>query len=223
MTETPKELVRWAHRLASLGLSPGSSGNVSARFGDRILISSTGSFLGTLETNELSVLDLNGTHLDGPGPSKEVPLHLAFYRRSTDIRAVVHLHAPHSVVRASMRPWSEASALPPISPYLVMQVGQVPLVRYHAPGSAELAAEITALTVRCNAVLLANHGLVCSGKSIAEACQRSLEVEESARILNIAGTLPLQIIGREQVAELSTKYRSPWDLESPEVWPSFTE
>ena len=127
MPDTPDDLVTWAHHLSSLGLSPGTSGNVSARFGDRILISPTGSYLATLKTSELSVLDLTGMHLDGPAPSKEVPLHLAFYRRSTDTRAVVHLHAPHSVVRASMRPWSAASALIPVSPYLVMRVGQVPL------------------------------------------------------------------------------------------------
>ena len=218
MTDTRADLVAWGHRLAALGLSPGSSGNISGRVGDNIVISSTGSFLGTLRVSELSVIDAAGQHIEGPAPSKEAPFHAAFYRRFPETRAVVHLHAPHSVVRASMTPWSPTSALPPVSPYLVMRVGQVPMVPYFAPGSAEIGAEILATSMRFTAVLLANHGLICGGRSVAEACERALEVEEASRVLNIAGNAPLRILSRVQVAELTAKYGTPWDLDDPRDW-----
>lgn len=93
MTDPRTDLAVAGARLAALGLSPGSSGNLSVRVDDRILITPTGADLAEVDPDGLSVLDLAGTHLDGPRPSKEFPLHSAFYRRDPGNRAVVHLHA----------------------------------------------------------------------------------------------------------------------------------
>src|SRR5690606_23948147 len=76
------ELVRAARDLATLGLSPGTSGNVSVRVGHRVFLSATGTSMSSLTTADLAELSLDGEHLAGPKPTKEAPLHLAFYRKS---------------------------------------------------------------------------------------------------------------------------------------------
>ena len=104
--EAATRLCGTGRRAVDLGLSPGASGNVSVRTAEHVLMSPTGVSLGELEPDVLSVLDLDGTHVDGPPPSKEYPLHLALYERVGDAGSVVHLHSPHATA---------ASCLPPLS------------------------------------------------------------------------------------------------------------
>ena len=80
------------------------------------------------------------------------------YRRSENARAVVHLHSPHSTAASCLPAWSAVSALPPITPYLVMRVGQAPLVPYAAPGSHQLAENLAATEIVLTADELAKLG-----------------------------------------------------------------
>ncbi len=116
MSTARHELAAAGAHLASLGLSPGSSGNLSIREEDHVLITPTGTDLAAIDTDGLTVLDLEGTHLDGPRPSKEFPLHAALYRRDPTARAVIHLHSRHAAAISCRPAWSERSALSPRSP-----------------------------------------------------------------------------------------------------------
>ncbi|WP_017609029.1 class II aldolase/adducin family protein [Nocardiopsis xinjiangensis] len=197
-------------RAVDLGLSPGASGNVSVRVADLTLMSPTGISLGELEPEVLSVLDSGGTHLDGPPPSKEYPLHLALYGRVEEAGSVVHLHSPHATAASCLPPWSDTSALPPVTPYLVMRVGQVPLVPYAAPGSARLAHNVSALPGTFRAALLANHGSLAAGRDPAAALAGAIEIEEAARLVVSLQGHEFSVLTAEEVRELTDQYGTPW-------------
>ncbi|MGY0021324.1 class II aldolase/adducin family protein [Streptomyces sp. YJ-C3] len=204
------ELAAAGAHLAALGLSPGSSGNLSIRDGDRVLITPTGANLTSIDPDNLTALDLNGTHLDGPRPSKEFPLHIAFYRRDPDARAVVHLHSRHAAAVSCRPAWSPYSSLPPLTPYFVMRVGQTPLLPYAPPGDVRQAAELERLTFPFRAALLQNHGPVVSGTTVAAAIDAAVELEETAALLLSLGQLPARLLTPQEAQELADKYGTPW-------------
>ncbi|XVV33257.1 class II aldolase/adducin family protein [Streptomyces sp. CA-100214] len=211
MNALAHELVAAAAHLAGLGLSPGSSGNVSVRDGDRVLTTPTGADLAALDPQGLSVLDLGGRHLDGPAPSKEYPLHLAFYRREHATRAVVHLHSRHAAAASCRSPWSERSALPPLTPYFVMRVGQIPLLPYAPPGDPAQAAGLERIAFPCRAALLQNHGPVVAGTSLRAATEAAIEVEEACALHLLLGDQPVRLLTPEEATALATKYGTYWE------------
>ncbi|WP_150254186.1 class II aldolase/adducin family protein [Nocardiopsis deserti] len=210
--EAARELCAVGRRAVDLGLSPGASGNVSARAGGLTLMSPTGVSLRDLDPEDLSVLDEAGEHVAGPPPSKEFPLHLAMYRRVGDAGAVVHLHSPHACAASCLPAWSEASALPPVTPYLVMRVGQAPLVPYAAPGSDRLADNLSSLPGRFRAALLANHGSIVAAAGPAAALDGAIELEEASRIVVSLRGSEFSVLSPEDVRELTGRYGTDWDL-----------
>ena len=89
-----------ARRLAGAGLVIGTAGNVSARAQELVAVSPTGAALQDLEASDIAVVDLDGTHVDGPRPAtSELELHLGIYRRY-EAGAVVHTHAPMATALA---------------------------------------------------------------------------------------------------------------------------
>ncbi|MDV6288034.1 aldolase [Streptomyces sp. UP1A-1] len=176
-------IVRTARSLFTRGLTHGSTGNLSVRLADgTLLLTPTGSSLGTVEESELSRTDLRGKHLDGPRPTKEAFLHAAFYRARPAANAVVHLHSTHAAAVSCLDGVDPANALPPLTAYYAMRVGTLPLLPYHAPGdrSLEPLAERTARTH--HALLLANHGPVIAGPSMEQATDAIEELEETAKL-----------------------------------------
>lgn len=205
-----EQLVAAGARIVAVGLSPGSSGNLSIRDADRIYITGSGTSLGQLEAGDIAVLDADGTHLSGARPSKEAPLHVAFYRRDPAHGAVVHLHSPSAVAASCLEPWSEHSAVPPLTPYFVMRVGQTPLMPYRHPGDAGLGSDLLEIPWRMRAALLANHGSVVAGTDMFDAVDRAIELEEACRISLLTAQAPRRILTEEQVAELAARWNSPW-------------
>ena len=143
MNDNTMRLIAAGRALVDAGLSPGSSGNLSVRDGEHILMTGTGTQLGSLVEGDLAVLDATGKVLAGAKPSKEVALHLALYAKNTEHTAVVHVHSPFAVALACLAPWSEQSAVPPLTPYSLMRVGQVPLLPFAAPGDPAMGGLIT--------------------------------------------------------------------------------
>ncbi|WFR68257.1 class II aldolase/adducin family protein [Curtobacterium flaccumfaciens] len=211
MTDVVARLIDTGARLAASGISPGTSGNLSARDGDRVLMTGTGTDLGRLDRAAVSVLDGEGKLLEGPPPSKEVSMHLAMYRHDPQLAATVHVHAPHAMALSCLPPWAENSAVPPITPYFIMRVGQTPRIPYRAPGSPDLGRLIARHPLRFRAVLLANHGLVASGRDLEDALQTATELEDACRLtLATAGRHP-ELLTRGDVDELTGRYGTAWD------------
>ena len=205
-----QQLVASAARLSQLGLSPGSSGNVSVREGDAIVMSPTGSDLAALDVDHLSVLDFNGTLLEGPKASKEYPLHRAMYRRRPEHMAVVHLHSSHASAVSCAPPWSPHSAVPPLTPYFVMRVGQTPLIQYADPGDLAQAELVEAIAFPFRAALLQNHGLITAGTTMKSALDSAVELEEACKLLLLLGSQPPRLLTAEEAARVAAKSSSPW-------------
>lgn len=122
-----EQLVYYGHSLFMRGLSSGGSGNISVKLSDdRFLVTPTNSCLGELESERVSLIDINGNHISGDKPSKEVPMHLAWYRHRPNCGAVVHLHSPWLTALSCLPCTTPENCLPPLTPYYVMRVGKLP-------------------------------------------------------------------------------------------------
>jgi ribulose-5-phosphate 4-epimerase/fuculose-1-phosphate aldolase len=197
-----REIVEVGRSLFARGLSPGTSGNVSARVDGGFLLTPTNASLGTLDPERLSLLDGDGRHVGGDRPTKEVWLHLAMYAERPDAQAIVHLHSTHAVAVACLADADPADVLPPLTPYYVMRVGRLPLVPYGRPGDDSLAGAVRELARDHHALLLANHGPIAAGASLAAAAAAVEEIEETAKLVLLTHGLETRQLTAAQLAEL---------------------
>jgi ribulose-5-phosphate 4-epimerase/fuculose-1-phosphate aldolase len=188
------EIVEIGRSLVARGLSPGTSGNLSSRLDDGFLLTPTNASLGALDAARLSLLDRHGTHVDGDPPTKEAPLHLAMYEERPDAMAIVHLHSTHAVAVACLEDVDEDDVLPPLTPYYLMRVGRLALVRYAPPGSVALAEAVRARARASHALLLANHGPLVAGATIAAAAAAAEEIEETAKLALLTHGRPRRVL-----------------------------
>lgn len=175
-TEEPdlrQAMVQAMLRLDRLGMNRGSSGNLSVRQGDGMLITPTGMGAEGLQPQDLAWLGADGTLCGAWQPSSEWPFHQAIYRARPDLHAIVHTHAVHATALACLR-----RPLPAFH-YMVALAGgdSVPLVPYHLFGSDALSLAVAHGMRACDACLLANHGLVTAGATLAQALKLAQEVE----------------------------------------------
>lgn len=210
MTDKRSSLIEAGRELVKAGLSPGSSGNMSIRDGDSILMTPTNSHLGSMRSDELSVVAMDGTHLSGPTPSKEVPLHLAMYARDPRDQAVVHVHSTNATALSCLEPWSDHTAIMPATPYLLMKVGQVPLFPYFAPGDTRQADAIRASELEFRGALLANHGSIAAFPTLAQAQTAVGEIEEAARTALVLHGRAYRLLDASQISELTASGGTPW-------------
>lgn len=180
----------------------GSTGNLSVRLGDAILITPTNSSLGSLDGDAISKVRLDGTHVSGDEPSKEAFLHLQMYKHRTDEHAVVHLHSTYSVAVSCMAEIDQSNVLPPITAYQMMRVGRCPLVPFYAPGDLALADAVGDQAKETRSMLLANHGPVLSAGNLSAAVAAAEELEETARLFLMLRDIPTRFLTEDQIASL---------------------
>ena len=168
--------------LYARGHAVGSAGNISARVADGWLITPTDACLGRLDPNDIAKVGLDGQPVSGGKPSKTLALHRGIYARNTQANGVVHTHSTHLVALTLAGVWRDTDVLPPITPYYVMKVGHVPLIRYRRPGDPAVAAEVAALADQVRGVLLERLGPVMWGPSVSHASYALEELEETARL-----------------------------------------
>jgi ribulose-5-phosphate 4-epimerase/fuculose-1-phosphate aldolase len=190
------------------GLSPGTSGNLSVRLDDGLLVTPTGSCLGRLDPAGISHLDQKGRHLSGNAPTKEAFLHLAVYRERPGAHAVVHLHCTHAVALSCLADVDPSDVLPPITAYGVMKVGRLPLVPYRRPGDRTLTEAVAARVREHRAVLLANHGPVVSAGDLDAAVAAMEELEETARLFFLLRGSATRLLTEDQVRDLEEAFPS---------------
>jgi ribulose-5-phosphate 4-epimerase/fuculose-1-phosphate aldolase len=199
-------MVRLSRSLFDRGYAHGSAGNISARVEDGVLVSPTNSSMGRLTAETLSKLSPDGTHLSGDKPSKEAALHLGVLAARPEAGGVVHLHSTYATLLSCLSDTDPADAMPPITPYLVMRVGRVPMVPYFAPGSDALAAAVSEKARDHRAVLMANHGFVVTGRSFEDAVMNAEEFEENARLLFLTRDMSRRLLDNVQLGELLRKF-----------------
>ncbi|MFG3493423.1 class II aldolase/adducin family protein [Streptomyces sp. NPDC047928] len=190
MTHHPIEgawdaLVATARRTVTDGLVVGTSGNVSVRVGDLVLVTPTGVPYDRLTPADTVAVDLDGHRVRGRlTPTSELPMHLAIYR-GTDARAVVHTHAVHATAVSTLVP-----ELPPVHYMTGALGGPVRVAPYALYGSRELADGMMRALSGRTGCLLRNHGTVTYGDSLDQAYDRTAQLEWMCRLWLTASSVP---------------------------------
>lgn len=204
--EFRERMVTHGRSLFERGLTGGSSGNLSVRLPDGILITPTNSCLGRLDPQAISKVTWSGKVLEGEKPSKELFLHMAMYRQRPQEQAVVHLHSTWSVAVSCLEDVDARDAIPPITAYYVMRVGSLPLIPYFPPGDEKLAEQVSGCAAHSRAMLLANHGPVIAGRDLDTAVYAAEELEETAKLFMILKNQPARFLTVEQRDELRHRF-----------------
>lgn len=207
-----EEICYWAKSMFDRGLTGGSSGNISARTPDGgLLVTPTGSSFGRLDPARLSRFDSDGRHVDGDPPTKEMPLHTAFYETRGTTGAVVHLHSSHSVVLSMLPETDPDNILPPLTAYGIMKLGKVCLLPYYRPGDPAMGDAVRGLAGKRSAVMLANHGPVVAGRHLEAAVYATEELEETAKLaILLRGASPRMLTEAQQRDVIET-FDVEWD------------
>lgn len=168
---------RWMN---ASGLNQGTSGNISVRWGDRMLITPSATAYDDMEPDMIAAMPLDGERgvWEGPlKPSTEWRFHLDILRARPEVGAVVHTHSPYCTVLAIARKPI------PACHYMIAAFGgnDVRVADYHTYGTAELAAAVLEAMRDRTAALMANHGMVAVGASLAKAMWTAVELETIAR------------------------------------------
>lgn len=212
-THLREAICRFAKSMFDRGLTGGASGNISARTADGgLLVTPTGTSFGFLDPARLSRFDTNGTLIDGDKPTKEMPLHAAFYEtRGNKAGAVVHLHSTHSVALSMMPDVDPENVLPPLTAYSIMRLGKVVLLPYFRPGDPEMGNAVRGLAGRRSAVLLANHGPVVAAKDLEAAVYATEELEETARLALLMHGANPRMLTPDQISNVVDHFDVEWD------------
>lgn len=202
-----------ARSMFDRGLTGGSSGNISARLSDgRFLVTPTGSCFGRLDPARLSLMTEEMDLIEGDKPTKEVPLHSAFYEtRPRQTGAVVHLHSCHSVALSILPGVDPDNMLPPVTAYGIMKLGKVTMLPYYMPGDPAMGDAIRGLAGKRSAVVLAHHGPVVAGKDLEAACYAMEELEETAKLTLMTRGLSPILLSDAQIQGLVRKFDVEWD------------
>jgi len=204
--EQKQQLVELAKSFYQRGYSVGGAGNLSVRLDEnRILVTPTGSSLGRLDADRLSVLDMQGNVLSGDKPSKEYVFHLALYQQNPKCNAIVHLHSTYLTALSCLDGLDQDNAIKAFTPYYVMRVGKLQVIPYYRPGSPEIARELSERALTGKAFLLANHGIVVTGSDLLDAADNADELEETAKLQFILQGQNIRYLTDDEVKDLENR------------------
>ena len=163
ISELKKQIILYGKKLGENNMSPATSGNISVRCGENILITGSGTCLADLTEDEIVLIDKNANLSEGKiNPSSEKNLHTAIYAIRPDINAIIHCHSPYASAFAVCRiPLSK-----PIISENVFYFGEIPVAPYALPGSEKLVENSAKFFAKHNAVLLANHGIILGAQNL---------------------------------------------------------
>ncbi|MEU6380560.1 class II aldolase/adducin family protein [Streptomyces sp. NPDC046909] len=200
-----EELVATARRTVAEGLVVGTSGNVSVRVGDTVLVTPSGVPYDRLTPDDITGVDLDGRQVLGRlVPTSELPMHLAIYR-ATDAGAVVHTHAVHATAVSTLVP-----ELPAIHYMSGALGGAVRVAPYATYGTQELAENMLHALADRTGCLLRNHGTITYGTTLTQAYDRTAQLEWMCRLWLTASSVPglsPSLLSEEQVGEAGEKLR----------------
>ncbi len=204
-----KEICVIGQSLYERGYTVGSAGNISVRLDDGWLITPTDACLGRLTPYEISKVNLEGVWVSGSKPSKTLELHRKIYDKNPSANSVIHTHSTYLVALTLTGVWSENTIIPPVTPYQVMKVGRIPLIKYRRPGSPEVAAEIALLANTVRGVMLERLGPVIWESSISRASLALEELEETAKLWHLTSPKPTALSDKS-LEELATIFGAVW-------------
>jgi L-fuculose-phosphate aldolase len=172
-------------RMAEGGLVLGAAGNASARGEELIAVSPSTRWYDTLRPEDVCLVEPDGTPVEGPAPSVELPMHLAVLSARPEVGAVVHTHSPYAT--ALSRVLEEIPAIEPEQNALVG--GALPVAPPARSGSEALGKAVLSAAGGRRAAVIRDHGPVCFGPDLDSALACAFAVEENARIFALARLL----------------------------------
>ncbi|MBA2675890.1 aldolase [Ramlibacter sp.] len=217
-SQAREEICRIGKSLFDRGHAHGSAGNISVRLDDGFLITPTDACLGLLDPAALVRVDLEGRPASGARPSKTLALHRGIYAAArhydAQTRCILHTHSAHGVALSLGSEGLEL--LPPITPYFVMKVGHVPLVRYARPGAPEVVEEVAHTIAHygdsgrpLRALMLQRLGPVVWHDTPAGAMAVLEELEETARLMLLAPVYP-EPLSEADIDQLRQAFGARW-------------
>jgi len=213
-----EEICRVGRSLFERGYVHATAGNISVKLEDELgfLITPTDACLGFLEPARLAWVGADGAQRAGDPASKTLALHRRIYAADPDAGCVIHTHSTHLVALTLTGVWRTDAVLPPITPYVVMKVGHVPLIPYRRPGDPATADAVAAAIDAARsadrpirAVLLDRLGPNVWHRTPAQAMATLEELEETARVWLLAGR-PTTPLDAAQLDELNTAFGARW-------------
>lgn len=211
-TQIREQICLLAKSLFDRGLTGGASGNISVRLDDgSLLVTPTGNSFGALDPANLSHLDKGGRLLSGLAPTKEMPLHAAFYESRMRTKAVVHLHSTHSVALSLLPVEDVDNFLPPLTAYSIMRCGKVSLLPYFRPGDPAAGTALRGLAGKRTSVMLANHGPIVAGADLEAAIYAVEELEETAKLALMMRGMQHKVLTDTQITDLVQHFSLEWD------------
>jgi L-fuculose-phosphate aldolase len=176
-TDKRQAIIDACRRMNALGINQGTSGNISVRHGDGLLITPTSAPYETMTPDQIVFMGLDGTHAAHQRPSSEWRFHVDIMRSRNDVEAVVHAHPAYCTILAIM-----GLEIPPIH-YMIAVAGgdTIRCAPYATYGTPELSAHALKALEGRFACLLDHHGMIAIGASLAKAMWLAVEVETLAR------------------------------------------
>jgi L-fuculose-phosphate aldolase len=189
-------------RMNVLGINQGTSGNISLRHGDGMLVTPTSTPYEAMKPEQIVYMHLDGNHDPAQRPSSEWRFHRDILKARPEVQAIVHAHPPYSTMLAIM-----GMEIPPVH-YMVAVAGgdTIRCAPYATFGTQELSEHAVRALEGRMACLLAHHGMIAVGPSLPKAMWLAVEVETLARqyhgCLQI-GTPPL--LPREEIEKVGVR------------------
>ncbi|MBP3353210.1 MAG: class II aldolase/adducin family protein [Bacteroidales bacterium] len=195
-----QEFMNAAHRAGNEQLMLCSSGNMSWRIGDKVMISGTGSWLPTIQKEKIAVLNIaDGTSLNGIKPSMEHGFHLGVLRERPDANVVLHFQSEYATTVACMK---NKPTNFNVTAEVPCHVGkEIPVVPYYRPGSPELAQAVVEALKDHDSCLLTNHGQVVCGKDFNSAFEKAMFFEMACRIIVQSG-MDYNVLTEQEIKDL---------------------
>ena len=182
-----------AKDMLRLGLTAGTSGNVSGRLDDdRVVITPSSLSYEAMTLDDLVVLDMDGKVVEGSrSASSEKSVHLECYRRYDEVGSVIHSHPVYATMFACAR-----QPIPALVDEFTLYVGgEVPVCEYAMSGTDELGLNAAAMLENVGSALLASHGMVTVGPNAAKTLHQAGVVERAAQVIlgarALGGAVPL--------------------------------
>jgi len=195
-----REVIDTCKWLAAKGFVFGTWGNVSVRLEDgNLLITPTKLDYNLMQPEDLIVMSPSGEIIAGHRlPTSEREIHRGIMNRRKNVGAIIHMHSPFAMAACAL-----SSGIPPISEEMCQLIGgEIPITDAFVPSAdhAGLGTMVTDCIRDKNAVLIRNHGPVCCGGDLAEACLCCEVVEKSAMIyLHLQRYFRINVIAEEHV------------------------
>jgi L-fuculose-phosphate aldolase len=160
-----------------LVINQGTSGNISLRHQDGMLITPTSVPYDQMRGEQIVFMKFDGSFAPGQKPSSEWRFHLDILRVRSEVNAVVHAHPPYATILSIM-----GLEIPPIH-YMIAAAGgdTIRCAPYATYGTAELSHHAVKALEGRFACLLGHHGMIAIGASLTRALWLAVEVEALAR------------------------------------------